>query len=152
MKKLNRKSVRTPPPPLSRPAPATYFHPFFNFFRFPPPSGVGNQNLLPPPLKNGGGGEIQTMIILILDVNNSIIYTTDCHMQFYYTHFCVHMIFLLKLKIFLDKNFLLTFPWSSNKFPDFPDRVEILSVDGNSKIKNQDLCFFMNTPGNSASF
>ena len=64
------------------------------------------------------------------------------------------MIFLLELKICIDKNLLVTFHWSSNKFPDFSDRVETLPllVGGSSKIKNQDLCFFMNTPGNSASF
>ena len=49
------------------------------------------------------------MIILILDANNSIIYTTyttDCHIQYNCTHFCVNMIFLLKLETSLDKNFL----------------------------------------------
>ena len=98
------------------------------------------------------------MIILILDANKGIIYTTHCHMQSNYTHFCVHMTFLLKLKICMDKNFL---PWlffdpltSSLTFSDFPAPVETLSllVRGNSKITNQDLRFFMNTPGNSTSF
>ena len=65
---------------------------------------------------------------------------------------------LLKLKICMDENFL---PWlfldpltSSLTFPDFPAPVETLSllVRGNSKITNQDLRFFMNTPGNSTSF
>ena len=38
------------PPLLRRPAPAPYFHRFFEFYRFPPPppSRGGNQNLLPP--------------------------------------------------------------------------------------------------------
>ena len=35
---------------LRRPAPAPYFHPIFIIFQIPP-SGEGNQNLLPPPLK-----------------------------------------------------------------------------------------------------
>ena len=34
------------PPSLRRPAPAPYFHPFFENFQIPP-SGRGNQNLLP---------------------------------------------------------------------------------------------------------
>ena len=98
------------------------------------------------------------MIILILDANNSIIYTTDCHIQFDCTHFCVHMTFLLQLKICMDKNFL---PWlfphrltNSLTFPDFRYPVETLSllVGGNSKVTNQDLRLFMNTPGNSTSF
>ena len=50
--KLIRKSV-SPPPLLSRPAPATYFHPFFQLFRFPLPLRGGNQNLLPPLKKRG---------------------------------------------------------------------------------------------------
>ena len=63
----------------------------------------------------------------------SYIYTTDCHMQFNCTHFCLHMIFLLMLKNFIGKNFLswlfLTFFKKSiisltlldlNKFLDFP--------------------------------
>ena len=76
-------------------------------------------------------------MILILDAN-SIIYTTDCHIQFNCTHFCMH-IFFLKLKICMDNNLLHwlfpdffqktsnfpDFSWSSNKFPDFPE-VEIL--------------------------
>ena len=44
-------------PLLRGPAPAQYFHPFFQFFRFSPStSGEGDQNLLPPTLKNGGVG------------------------------------------------------------------------------------------------
>ena len=46
-------------------------------------------------------------LALTLDANNSIIYRTDCHTQFY-TRFCVKMIFLLKLKNCMDINFL---PW-----------------------------------------
>ena len=50
-------SASSPLPLLRGPAPAPYFHPFFKFFRFSPPlSGEGDQNLLPPPLKKGGGG------------------------------------------------------------------------------------------------
>ena len=69
----------------------------------------------------------------MVDANNSIIYTTDCHIQFNCIHFCVHMIFLLMLKICMAKNVLLClfqifqkisnfsdFPLSSTKFPDFP--------------------------------
>ena len=54
----------------------------------------------------------------------------------------------------MDKKFLPTFPWSfSLTFCDFPDHVEtlLLLVGGNSKVTNQDLWFFMNTPGNSTS-
>ena len=98
------------------------------------------------------------MIILILDTNNSITYTTNCHIQFNCTHFCVYMIFLLKLKICMDKNFLhVLFPdplTNSLTFPDFADQVETmpLLVGGNAKVTNRDLWFFINTPGNSTSF
>ena len=34
-------------PHLRRPAPGQYFHPLFLIFQIPPPSGGGNQNLLP---------------------------------------------------------------------------------------------------------
>ena len=58
MKKLNRKSAN-PPPFSGRPAPAPYFHPFFNSSGC---GGVGNQNLLPPLFFNkSGGGGIRTM-------------------------------------------------------------------------------------------
>ena len=94
------------------------------------------------------------MIILILDANNSILYTTDCHIQFNCRHFCVDMIFFIEVRNCMDKNFLPTFPWSySLTFCDFPDHVEtlLLLVGGNSKVTKQDLWFFMNTPGNSTS-
>ena len=42
------------PPLLKRPTPAPYFHPLFLIFQIPPPSGGGNQHLL-PPLKGGKG-------------------------------------------------------------------------------------------------
>ena len=46
-------------PLLRGPAPAQYFHPFFQFFRFSPStSGEGDQNLLPPTLKKGGEGGV----------------------------------------------------------------------------------------------
>ena len=54
MKILKRKSV-SPPPILRRPAPALYFHSLCLIFQIPP-SGGGNQNLLPSPFKEGGGG------------------------------------------------------------------------------------------------
>ena len=54
LEKINRKSVSPPTAPLRGPAPAPYFYPFFLFFRFPPPSGGGNQNLLSPSLKKRG--------------------------------------------------------------------------------------------------
>ena len=116
--------------------------------------------ITPPTLKRAGGGGagVWTMIILMLDANNRIIYTTDCHIQFNCRHSCVHMTFLLKLKICMDKTFL---PWHFScpltnflTFPEFPDPVETLSllVGGNSKVTNQDLRLFINTHGNSTSF
>ena len=51
----------------------------------------------------------------------------------------------------------LIFIYNSTNFltlPDFPDRVEILPllVGGNSKVTNQYMWFFMNTPENFTSF
>ena len=40
---------------LRESASAPYFHPLFLIFQIPP-SGGGNQNLLPPALKQGGRG------------------------------------------------------------------------------------------------
>ena len=67
-----------------------------------------------------------------------------CHIQFKCTYFWVHMIFLLMLKISMDKNFLLPFPTSAKKslicltfpnpltnsqtFSDFPGWLENLSL------------------------
>ena len=100
---------------LKRLAPAPYFHPFM-VFQFLPLRGKQSK-FSPPPLGGGERGlEVRTMITLILDANNSIIYTTYCHMQFN-CKFLPAYDFLLKLKICMDKNF---YPWSSNKFPDFP--------------------------------
>ena len=45
-----------PAPVLRRPAPESYFHPIFYFFKFSSLSGGGIQNLLPPPLKKADGG------------------------------------------------------------------------------------------------
>ena len=84
----------------------------------------------------------QYQIILILDPNNSIIYRTDCHIQFNYKYFCVQMIFLLKLKnciwikiffpdfslAFSKKSLVfLTFPDALINYLTFPDQVETLS-------------------------
>ena len=82
-----------------------------------------------------------------MQIRASHIATTDCHMQFNCTHFCVHMIFFLSmLKICMDKNFLdfsLTFLFSkkslifltfldslpnSRAFPDFSDQLETLPL------------------------
>ena len=105
----------------------------------------------------------------------SYIAITDCHIQFNCTHFCVHMIFLLMLKICMDKNFLdfsliflfskrslisLTFPDplpNSLTFPDFSDRVKTLSLlQQIPKVKSQDPRkfhdFFMNTRKSHFSF
>ena len=41
-------------PLLRRPAPAPYFHPYFNFSNLPSPGGR-NQNLHPTALKKKGG-------------------------------------------------------------------------------------------------
>ena len=66
----------------------------------------------------------------MLAANNRIIYTTDCYIQFNCTHFCVHMIFLLMLKICMDKNFLLIFSLTflfskiSLIFLNFPDALK----------------------------
>ena len=87
---------------------------------------------------------------MILHANNSIIYTTYCHIQFNCTHFCMHMLFY-KLKICMDKNFLPLlfsdfsqktsnfpdFSWSSNKFW-LPWSGNSALVGGNSKVKNED--------------
>ena len=97
----------TQSPLLRRTAPAPYFHSLFLIFQISPSRG-GNQNLLPLTLKRRVG--VRTMIILILDANNSIIYTTDCHIQFNCRHFCVDMIFLLKLEIAWIKIFSRLFP------------------------------------------
>ena len=52
---------------LRRPAPAPYFHPFFNFSDLPSPGGR-NQNLLPTPFKKKGGSEL-----CLTNVNNRLI-------------------------------------------------------------------------------
>ena len=64
LEKIKQEKCR--PSLLRRPAPAPYFHPLFLIFQIPP-SGEGNQNSLPSPLKKG----VRTMItycILFLTV------------------------------------------------------------------------------------
>ena len=63
LEKLNRKSAS--------PAPAPYFNLLFLFFRFPP-SGGGNQNLLPPPLKRVGGANYVTSTTKFCHVTQTI--------------------------------------------------------------------------------
>ena len=82
--KLNRKSAS---PPLRRPAPAPYFNLTFLFFRFPP-SGGGNQNLL-PPLKRVGRSQL-------CDVNDEIL-SRD-------SNYIVDMVMLAKFQFYKDLN------------------------------------------------
>ena len=65
LEKIKYQKCQPPPPPpsphththtfLRGPAPAPYFHPLFLIFQIPP-SGGGNQNLLPPTLKRAERG------------------------------------------------------------------------------------------------
>ena len=56
-------------PLLRRLAPAPNFHVLFKFFRFPPPSTGGNQDLLPPTFKKEGAGVVRAMVgITLVDI------------------------------------------------------------------------------------
>ena len=80
LEKLNRKSAS--------PAPAPYFNLLFLFFRFPP-SGGGNQNLLPPPFKKGRGCQL-------CDVNDEIL-SRD-------SNYIVDMVMRAKFQFYKDLN------------------------------------------------
>ena len=61
MKRLNRKSVSPPPPPLGRHAPAPYFHLLFLIFQIPPPAGEVIKIYSPLYKKMGEGGGLSKL-------------------------------------------------------------------------------------------
>ena len=87
MKKLNRKSVSSPL--LRRPAPAPYFHPFFNFSDSSPslPGEVIKIYFLPLFKKGAGGSEPCYMIQKVINISYFLLHcTSNIQIQIFDTH------------------------------------------------------------------